>query len=144
MPHMMQHFFIFHGNLRLPSLSSLEKEMATHSSILSGIISWTEEHGRLQSMRSQRVGHDLTTKQQQHEQRGLHGNEEWKWSKAPARAMGKLVMSQSWEVDTLTTGPWQPALEAQRTEANSLGREPELTAAPTKEAWLSPSHCQHN
>ena len=63
MPHMMQHFFIFHGNLRLPSLYSLEKEMATHSSILSGIISWTEERGRLQSMRSQRVRHDLTTKQ---------------------------------------------------------------------------------
>ena len=36
----------------------LEKEMATHSSILAWKISWTEEPGRLQSMRSQRVGHD--------------------------------------------------------------------------------------
>ena len=36
----------------------LEKEMATHSSILSGIILWTEEPGGLQSMGSQRVGHD--------------------------------------------------------------------------------------
>ena len=36
----------------------LEKEMATHSSILALKISWTEEPGRLQSMRSQRVGHD--------------------------------------------------------------------------------------
>ena len=52
----------------------------------------------------QRVGHDLTTKQQQHEHGGLHGNEEWKWSKALARAIGKLVMSWSWQVDTLTTG----------------------------------------
>ena len=36
----------------------LEKEMATHSSILSWKISWMEEPGRLQSMESQRVGHD--------------------------------------------------------------------------------------
>ena len=37
---------------------SLEKEMATHSSILAWKIPWTEEPGRLQSMGSQRVGHD--------------------------------------------------------------------------------------
>ena len=36
----------------------LEKEMATHSSTLAWKIPWTEEHGRLQSMGSQRVGHD--------------------------------------------------------------------------------------
>ena len=36
----------------------LEKEMATPSSILAWIIPWTEEPGRLQSMGSQRVGHD--------------------------------------------------------------------------------------
>ena len=36
----------------------LEKEMATHSSIFAGKISWTEEPGELQSMGSQRVGHD--------------------------------------------------------------------------------------
>ena len=36
----------------------LEKEMANHSSILAWKISWTEEPGRLQSMGSQRVGHD--------------------------------------------------------------------------------------
>jgi len=36
----------------------LEKEMATHSSILAWRISWTEEPGELQSMGSQRVGHD--------------------------------------------------------------------------------------
>ena len=35
-----------------------EKEMATQSSILAWIIPWTEEPGRLQSMGSQRVGHD--------------------------------------------------------------------------------------
>ena len=36
----------------------LEKEMATHSSILAWKIPWTEETGRLQSMGSHRVGHD--------------------------------------------------------------------------------------
>ena len=36
----------------------LEKEMATHSSILAWKTSWTEELVRLQSMGSQRVGHD--------------------------------------------------------------------------------------
>ena len=36
----------------------LEKEMATHCSILACKISWTEEPGGLQSMGSQSVGHD--------------------------------------------------------------------------------------
>ena len=36
----------------------LEKGMATHSSILAWTISWTEESGELQSMGSQRVGHN--------------------------------------------------------------------------------------
>ena len=45
----------------VPSLGQedpLEKEMATHSSTLAWKIPWTEESGRLQSMGSQRVGHD--------------------------------------------------------------------------------------
>ena len=36
----------------------LEKEMAIHSSTVPWKILWTEERGRLQSMGSQRVGHD--------------------------------------------------------------------------------------
>ena len=36
----------------------LEKEMATHSSILASEIPWMGKPGRLQSMGSQRVGHD--------------------------------------------------------------------------------------
>ena len=36
----------------------MEKAMAPHSSILAWKIPWTEEPGRLQSMGSQRVGHD--------------------------------------------------------------------------------------
>ena len=41
----------------------LEREMATHSSVLAWKIPWTEELGQLQSMGWRRVGHDLVTKQ---------------------------------------------------------------------------------
>ena len=43
---------------------SLEKEMATPSSILALEIPWAEKPGGLQSMGSQRVGLNLMTKQQ--------------------------------------------------------------------------------
>ena len=49
------------GEITVRTLSwedPLEKGMATHSSILAWKIPWTEELGRLQSMGSQRVGHD--------------------------------------------------------------------------------------
>ena len=39
----------------------LEKKMATHSSILTWKIPWTEESGKLQSMGLQRVKHNYTT-----------------------------------------------------------------------------------
>ena len=42
----------------------LEKETATHSSLLTWRIPWTVEPGGLQSMGSQRVGHNLVTKEQ--------------------------------------------------------------------------------
>ena len=45
----------------VPSLGQedpLDKEMATHSSVLAWKIPWTEEPGGLQSIGSQRVGHD--------------------------------------------------------------------------------------
>ena len=41
---------------------ALEKELATHSSILAWENLWTEETVGLQSMGSQRVGHDRATK----------------------------------------------------------------------------------
>ena len=40
----------------------LEEGMATHTRILAWRIPWTEEPGRLQSMRLKRVSHDLVTK----------------------------------------------------------------------------------
>ena len=42
----------------------LEKEVATHSSVLAWRIPWTEEPFGLQSMGRKRLGHDLATKQQ--------------------------------------------------------------------------------
>ena len=53
------------GVLSLGLEDPLEKEMATHSSVLAWRSPWTEEPGGLRSMRSQRIGHDLVTKQQQ-------------------------------------------------------------------------------
>ena len=50
----------------IPSMGQedpLEKEIATHSCILAWEIPWTEEPGGLQSMGSQRVGHNLVSKQ---------------------------------------------------------------------------------
>ena len=44
--------------LSLGGEDPLEEEMATHSSSLALEIPWTEESGGLQSMRSQKVGHD--------------------------------------------------------------------------------------
>ena len=51
--------------LSLGQEDPLEKEIATHFSILAWRIPWSEESGRLQSMGSQRVRHNLMNKQQQ-------------------------------------------------------------------------------
>ena len=46
------------NGIRLKLSISMEKAMAPHSSTLAWKIPWMEEHGRLQSMGSLRVGHD--------------------------------------------------------------------------------------
>ena len=54
--------------MEVPSLGRedpLEIETAAHSTVLAWEIPWVEKLGWLQSRGSQRVGHDLTTKQQQ-------------------------------------------------------------------------------
>ena len=50
--------------LSLGQEDPLEKGMATHSRILAWKMSWTEEPGRLESMESQRVGHDRVSTQE--------------------------------------------------------------------------------
>ena len=54
----------------------LEKDMATHSSILAWRIPWMEEPGQLQSMGSQRIGYHLVTKQRQQR---VCEYKQWKW-----------------------------------------------------------------
>ena len=49
----------------------LQKEMATHSSILPWEIPWTEEAGGLQSLGSKKVRYNLGTKQQKHKIQNL-------------------------------------------------------------------------
>ena len=44
--------------LSLDKEDPLEKEMATHFSVLAWRIPWTEEPGRLQSIGLQKIGHD--------------------------------------------------------------------------------------
>ena len=46
------------GRKAMTNLHALEKEMATHFSILAWRIPWTEEPGGLQSTGSQRIGHN--------------------------------------------------------------------------------------
>ena len=58
-PHIPSTYFL--KNYITLSYVCLEREMATHSSTLAWKIPWTEEPGRLQSMGSQRVGHDWAT-----------------------------------------------------------------------------------
>ena len=55
----------------------LEKEMATHSSILAWRIPWTEEPGRLQSMGSQRVGYNWATNTHKHTHTHTHTHTVW-------------------------------------------------------------------
>ena len=71
--------------------------MATPSSILAWRIPWTEEPGGLQSMRSQRVRHDLVTKQHQQSYTILvsthnNGTSHSLWSSVLSKvpSMGKL------------------------------------------------------
>ena len=56
----------------------LEKEMATHSSILAWRIPWTEGPGGLPSIGSQRVRHDWSNLAQQNTERGAHEREQMK------------------------------------------------------------------
>ena len=63
----------------------LDKEMATHSSILAWKIPWTEEPDRLQSMELQRGGHNWETKQQI---KG-HNSGAARWNRCIGQGMGK-------------------------------------------------------
>ena len=79
----------------------LEKEMATHSSILAWKIPWTEESGRLQSMGRQRVGHDWAT--------SLHFNLNTKY----------LKKAEHWRIDAFALWCWRRLLRVPWTARRS-------------------------
>ena len=56
-----QYWLLIYSGWYLCLSINMEKAMAPHSSTLAWKIPWTEEPGRLQSMRSLRVGHDWVT-----------------------------------------------------------------------------------
>ena len=72
----------------------LETGMATHSSILAWRIPWTEEPGGLQSMGSQRVGHDWATKHTQEKIRVLFLKDIWKSVTKDSRGLCACLSSQ--------------------------------------------------
>ena len=71
----------------------LEKEMATHSSFLVWRISWTEKPGRVQSMGSQRVGHDWAINT--HVQRNVIGLLSPGYSQLWVNIVPNLIISQN-------------------------------------------------
>ena len=68
--------------------NTLEKEMATHSSILAWKIPWTEEPGGPQSMGSQRVGHNWATEHTQYRYMYTHTH---------TLSNGFMVIAQFWQ-----------------------------------------------
>ena len=61
----------------------MEKEMATHSGILAWKIPWTEEPGRLESVSSQKVGHNGTHTHTRHVSNSNHNHSievTWAWA----------------------------------------------------------------
>ena len=75
----------------------LEEGMATHSSILAWRIPWTEEPGRLQSMGSQRAGHDSVPKRstaQPCDRRGFLGGSDDKESACNAGDLSLISGSE--------------------------------------------------
>ena len=106
------HMWIFKSGTALQV--SLEKEMEAHSSILAWRIPWMEEPGGLQSMGSQRVGHDWLTLSLSHttskwrEANLLNSGDLWRTQAGdgqPARYGFSRVPSPESRSDALT-GPY--------------------------------------
>ena len=96
----------------------LEKEMATHSSILARKIPGTEEPGRLPSMGLQRVGHDRSN---------------WThWAKRRRRS-GPLPCMTLWLHAQI------PPKSSQLPTSHSLGRRMVSFLSPLSKSWLSVS-----
>ena len=81
----------------------LEKEMATHSSVLVLEIPWTEEPGGLQSMGSQRIGHNWATDTfiHFHYTENRHG-----WIGSHFKMERKIIHLQKWLLTVYLRAPW--------------------------------------
>ena len=83
-----------------------EKEMAIHSSTIAWKIPWTEEPGRLQSMGSQRVGHDWATSLSL----GFYRQCRWLLVHVtdgfPRKSMPQWPSLCRWGIGETLTGPW--------------------------------------
>ena len=82
----------------------LEEGMATHSSILAWRIPWIEKPGRLQSMGSQRVGHDRAT---QHRRQLPEVSHSRRYLQGPCffNSSPSLSYKRTWHLD-----PWEDGL----------------------------------
>ena len=96
----------------------LEKEMATHSSTLAWKTPWREKPGRLQSMGSQRAGHDQATSLSPHWWRvhlSIQGTRDWPlvWEDATCSRATKPMCHNYWACapETVHSNYW--ALELQ-------------------------------
>ena len=101
----------------------LEKEMATHSSILAWRIPWTEEPGRLQSMGSQRIRHDWGT--------SLHFTPVlYQWSCCPGPLLSSSLSQSALPSSKTNWSDWGPCLPI---SGAWQPQHPELI-------WLQPEH----
>ena len=91
----------------------LEKEMAIHSSILPWRIPWTDECGRLQSIESQRVGHDLAT---------TSLLLTWLRKDFPGGSDGKRL-STTWETQVRSLGREDPLEKEMATHSSTIARK---------------------
>ena len=88
--------------INMHEATSLEKEMATHSSILAWRIPLTEEPGRLESMGSQRVGHEWGTITHSFKHFAKHFNRHYLTAWTPQETKSKRAQwyrsTRSWQV----------------------------------------------
>ena len=96
-------------------MHALEKEMATHFSILAWRIPGTEEPGGLPSMGSYRVGHDWSNLAAAAAATTPHGNysEKQEWGSMVCPCQGgvyplSLFLSHSGQQEVISTGPPAP------------------------------------
>ena len=83
----------------------LEKEMATHSSTLAWKIPWMEEPGRLQSMGSQRLGHQwVMTRHNNRLRVDIDVTVGWRKHKLESRLLGEISITSDMQ---MTPPLWQ-------------------------------------